>query len=74
MEDGLDHRVDKVEDGSEEKTQVLADLMESFLALHPGQASLECQHKEEDGGDAGHRLLLLALRGDHHLEHEADPV
>ena len=53
MEDGLDHRVDKVEDGSEEQTQVLADLMESFLALHPGQARLECQHEEEDGGDTG---------------------
>ena len=33
-QDWLDHRVDKVEDCSQKETQVLADLLEPFLALH----------------------------------------
>merc|ERR1719270_890129 len=59
---------------SEQQAQVLADLLKPLLPLHPGEAGLKSQDKEEHGGDRGDRLLLIVLGLQDDLEDNTKPV
>ena len=50
-----------MEDGGQKKAEVLADLLEPLLSLHPREASLEGEDEEEDGGHGSDGLLLVVV-------------
>ena len=53
-EDGTDHVVDEVKDGSDEEAQVLVQPYQPLVRVQRGEAGLQGQHEKDDGADRGH--------------------